>query len=130
MNSEKFIERELARLNLHLPAKKISLKDALSMEKPMVVTREGGIHSFDRAELEFLAGLLSEEERERLKLPILIILDPKLGRGAARVSESCERKIIGKILEKEINEETVIYRPEVAIIRKKLPTTSQHLFVP
>ncbi|MEM3402140.1 MAG: DUF61 family protein [Candidatus Hadarchaeales archaeon] len=127
---EKLLEYEMRQLNAHLPAKKLSLEDALSMKKPGVPTKDGGFHSFERGELEFIAELLSEEERKILQLPILLMIDPKLGRGATKVSGACERKIIEKILGRKIDEKTVLYRPEVAAIRRKLPTTTQYFFMP
>ncbi|MEM2192442.1 MAG: DUF61 family protein [Candidatus Hadarchaeales archaeon] len=130
MNMEKLLEYEMRQLNAHLPARKLSLEDALSMKKPGVPTKDGSFHSFERGELEFIAGLLSEEERKILQLPILLMIDPKLGRGATKVSGACERKIIEKILGRKIDEKTVLYRPEVAAIRKKLPTTTQYFFMP
>ncbi|MFN4133862.1 MAG: DUF61 family protein [Candidatus Hadarchaeales archaeon] len=130
MSMEKLLEHEMRRLNVHLPAKRVPLEEALSMEKPGFHTKDGGFHSFERGELEFISRLLSGEEKRRLQLPILIMIDPKLGRGAAKISGDCERKIVGEILGREIDEKTVLYRPEVTAIRKKLPTTTQYLFMP
>jgi hypothetical protein len=130
MNRDKFIKHELARLNVHLPRKKISLKEALSSPKPRVETRGGGIHVFKREELELLSSLLPEVEWEKLQLPILIAFEPKLGRGTARISGETEAKVVGKILGKAPAAELILYRPEVSLLRGKLPTTTQYLFVP
>lgn len=129
MNSERLFERELTRLNIHLPEKRISLKEALSSSKPLVKTKAGTTHSFKREELEFLSKITPKEEWDELRLPILIALEPKLGRGAARISGKAEGEVASKILNKRSGGELVIYRPEVAILRKKLPTTSQYLFM-
>lgn len=130
MSGEDIIKIELARLNLHLPERRISLEEALSSKKAGVPTRDGGTHSFKRGELEFLAELLSKEDRDKLRLPILIALDPKLGRGAAKISGGAEVRVVSKILGKEESTgEMLIHRPEVAILRKKLPTTTQYLFL-
>lgn len=129
MNADRLIKLELARLNVNLPEKRISLKEALSSAKPQVRTREGGVHSFKRGELELLAELLPKADWEKLQLPIFIALEPKLGRGAARVSGEVEARVAGRLLGKEATGELRIYRPEVALLRKKLPTTTQYLFV-
>lgn len=129
MNSERLFERELARLNVHLPEKRMSLKEALSSSKPLVKTKAGATHSFKREELEFLSKIVPDDEWGELKLPILIVLEPKLGRGAARISGKSEVEVAGKILDKTGGGELLIYRPEVAILRKKLPTTTQYLFM-
>ena len=130
MSADRLIKLELSKLNVHLPEKRLSLKDALSSAKPQVVTRDGSVHMFKREELEFLAGLLPEADRDKLQLPILIALEPKLGRGTARISGEAEVKVVSQVLEKEpAAEELLIYRPEVAILRRKLPTTTQYLFL-
>lgn len=126
---DRLIKLELGRLNVHLPEKRISLKEALSSSKPGVRTRDGGRHVFKREELEFLAGLLPERDWDELRLPILIAFEPKFGRGAARVTGRTEVHVISKILGKEAAGELLIYRPEVATLRRKLPTTTQYLFV-
>ena len=84
--------------------------------------------SFDRRELEVLASMVSREERERLKLPIIIQMDRKLGRGAARISGRVESKVVARILGKEPSDDLIVYRPEVTILRRKLPTTTQYMF--
>jgi hypothetical protein len=128
MNYDKFLKHELVRLNLHLPRKKISLKEALLSQKPHVQTRGGGIHVFKRKELELLSSLLPEEDWEKLQLPILIAVESRLGRGAARILGGTEARVVGKLLEKAPSEELIIYRPEIATLRGKLPTTTQYLF--
>lgn len=129
MNADRLIKLELARLNVHLPEKRISLREALSLPKPQVLARDGSVHSFKRGELELLAKLLPEADWEKLQLPILIALEPKLGRGAARVSGEVETRVACKLLGKEAIGELLIYRPEVALLRRKLPTTTQYLFM-
>lgn len=130
MNADRLIKLELSKLNMHLPQRRLSLKEALLSSKPQVVTRDGGVHKFKREELEFLAGLLPEADRDKLQLPILIALEPKLGRGTARISGEAEVKVVSRVLEKEFAVgELLIYRPEVAILRRKLPTTTQYLFL-
>jgi len=130
VSADRLIKLELSKLNVHLPEKSLSLKDALSSAKPQVVTRDGSVHTFKREELEFLAGLLPEADRDKLQLPILIALEPKLGRGTARISGEAEVKVVSQVLEKEpAAGELLIYRPEVAILRRKLSTTTQYLFL-
>jgi len=128
MDIEKFLLVERARLNAHLPTKRISLEEALSSSNPNVPMKNGGSHFFDKGELEVLASLVPKEEWEKLKFPILIAMDHKLGRGAAQVSGHVESKVIAKILGKEPTDDLILYRPEVAIIRRKLPTTTQYMF--
>ncbi len=129
MSANRLIKLELSKLNVHLPERRLSLREALSA-RPQVVARDGSAHAFKREELEFLAGLLPEADRDKLQLPILIRLEPKLGRGTARISGEAEVRVVSQVLEKEAAAgELLIYRPEVAILRKKLPTTTQYLFL-
>jgi len=131
MNVDRVLKFELSRLNVHLPERRISLKEALESAKPQVAARDGSIHTFKRGELDLLAKTVPEADWERLHLPILIALDPKLGRGAARITGETEVRAIGQILgKKSTGEELLIYRPEVAVVRRKLPTTTQYFFVP
>lgn len=130
MSADRLIKFELSKLNVHLPERRLSLKEALSSAKPQVMARDGSVHTFKREELEFLAGLLPEADRDKLQLPILISLEPKLGRGTARINGEAEVKVVSQVLEKEpAAGELLIYRPEVAILRRKLPTTTQYLFL-
>jgi uncharacterized protein (UPF0216 family) len=131
MNVDRVLKFELSRLNVHLPERRISLNEALESEKPQVATRDGSIHTFKREELDFLAKVVPKADWGRLQLPILIALDPKFGRGAAKVTGEVETRTISQILgKKSTGGEILIYRPEVAIVRRKLPTTTQYLFVP
>lgn len=127
--NEDFVKIELSRLNMHLPKSRISLTEALRSEKPFVVTRSGKVHSFNRKELEELARLVDEKEAERLMLPILIEINPSLGRGTARISGTLESKVVGSILRREPANELLIYRPEIAELRRRFPTTTCYIFV-
>jgi len=130
VSADRLIKFELSKLNVHLPVRRLSLREALSSSKPQVVARDGSVHTFKREELELLAGLLPQADRDKLQLPILIALEPKLGRGTARISGEAEVKVVSQVLEKEpAARELLIYRPEVAILRRKLPTTTQYLFL-
>jgi uncharacterized protein (UPF0216 family) len=131
MNVDRILKFELNKLNVHLPKRRISLKEALESIRPQVATRDGSVHRFKREELDFLAGFVPEVDWGRLQLPILIALDPKFGRGAARITGGAEVMVICQILgKKSTGGELLIYRPDVAMIRRKLPTTTQYLFMP
>jgi uncharacterized protein (UPF0216 family) len=130
MKMDRLLKVELERLNLHLPKERISLYEALSSAKPHVVAKNGSIHSFKREELELLGKMVGEEAQKKLRLPILISIEPRLGRGAARVTGEVEVKVVSQLLGKEgRGDELIIYRPEIALLRRKLPTTSQYLFM-
>ena len=130
MKVDRVINLELGKLNAHIPEKRISLKAALSSTKPEVTTKDGSVHAFKREELELLSKILPENEWNRLQLPIFISLEPSLGRGAAKIRGDAETNVAAKILgKKKSSAEIIIYRPEVAAIRRKLPTTTQYIFM-
>jgi uncharacterized protein (UPF0216 family) len=128
---EEFLKAELARLNSPFPRERISLGEALSSERPGVPLTNGGFHPFRREEVSLLASLVPEGERERLRLPILLALDPGLGRGAVRIRGGAEARAVGSLLGKKVEgEELVIHRPELLEVRRRLPTTTYYLFLP
>ncbi|KXB02168.1 hypothetical protein AKJ44_01190 [candidate division MSBL1 archaeon SCGC-AAA261F17] len=131
MKEDRFLRKQIQTLNRHLPKRRASLAKLLKEEKPQVTARDKTTHRFKKQELKYLAELLPKDLHKRLRLPIIIRISPQLGRGAAKISGKIERTVIEKILEKEKSEEDelVIYRPEVRIVRKKLPTTTQYAFM-
>lgn len=129
MSIDHVIKFELGRLSQYLPKQQISLKDALAADKPQVIARDGSVHAFKREELEFLAKIVPESDQGRLKLPIFIMLNPKLGRGTAQIMGEVEVRTIASIMQKEYaGSKLLLYRPEIAIVRRKLPTTTQYFF--
>jgi len=130
MSTDRILQFELARLNAHLPEQRITLKDALSSSNPQVVAKDGSKYKFERVELEYISKIVHADDWDKLRLPILIAVNPKLGRGAAEISGEVEVKVISQVLGKECRDrEIVIYRPEIAVVRAKLPTTTQYFFM-
>ena len=127
---EDYLQRELRLVNLHLPYRKRSLEELLKEEFPHVRLRDGSTHYFKRRELELLASLLPREMWGKLYLPILLEVSPEYGEGAIVVKGKIESMVVSKILELEWSNESelIIYRPQVSILRRKLPTTTQYVF--
>lgn len=85
-------------------------------------------------ELKLIASILSPEEYEKIKLPIY--LEMGTSTSGIRIRGKLESRVILYVLgkEKEIDElknknEIYIYKPELRIVRQKLPTTTQYIFV-
>jgi len=129
---EELLREELLRLaNVHLPYARKSLKELLSEKYPHVVCRDGTIHMFRRRELEFLKTILTEDEWDKVLLPIIIELNPSYGEGAAVVRGEMEVKVVAKVLGLDIKEgvkEIIIYRPQIGVLREKLRTVTQIAF--
>lgn len=127
---EEYLQKELRLVNLHLPYRKRSLEELLKEEFPHVILRDGSTHYFKRKELELLASLLPKEKWNELYLPILLEVSPEYGEGAVAVKGRIESMVISKLLGLEWKNEPglIIYRPQISILRRKLPTTTQYVF--
>lgn len=124
---EEIVLKELSRLNVHLPKKRVSLREAMS--NPEVELVNGTKHRFRQEELRFLSSMVPEEMWDTIKLPILIELSPTLGKGAGRI-RGPEARVIARLLGKRESEELIVYRPEISEIRKRLLTLTDYIFVP
>jgi len=131
MDEDEFLKKQIKNLNTHLPKKRNTLEKLLDMEKPHVTNRDGSDYRFKKSELNYLSEIISEKEYSKLRLPIMIRVSPQLGRGTSKITGKIEKKVVSEILDKEREkgEELLIYRPETRKIRKKLPTTTQYVFM-
>jgi len=127
------LKSELKVVNAHLPCKQKSLSDLLTEEYPHTLCRDGSTHLFSRKELKYLASLLDAEEQKKLSLPILI----GMSAGEDEMVVIChgreDEKVISKVLDMPVTRKqkgVIIYKPQLAIIRKLLRTTTQYLFPP
>ncbi len=130
---EEYFAGELRVMNAHLPGRQKTLADLLAEAEPFVACRNDTPHLFRREELELLAGLLDEEERRLLRLPMLI----EVGGGAPGETRlQClgpvEEKVVSQILSMPVNcraGSITLYRPQLAKLRDSLETTTQYVFV-
>jgi hypothetical protein len=126
--TDKILKKEIFSLNKHVPRRRKTLNELLVEERPHVIDGAGNRHRFKRNELKYLNSILSGNECSRLKLPIYIEIESETS--GAIISGVIERKIVSIILDKELLDgEMFIYRPEMQILRRKLPTTTQYMFL-
>lgn len=126
--SDKLLKKQIFSLNRHIPRQRKSLEELLKEERPHVVGADGNRHRFKTAELKELSNIVPVKDHEKLKLPIYIEIESMTS--GARIAGNLETKIVSLILEKEDEtDEMFIYRPEIQILRKKLPTTTQYMFL-
>ena len=120
-------------MNQHLPNKRISLAELMTMEKPGTKGKDNTFFIMDKAELDLISTSIPRFLWSRLRLPMLIEMSPDYGSGAARVQGEPEVELVSKILGKERpqaqTKQIIIYLPEVRELRRKLPTTTQYAFV-
>jgi len=121
------IYRFLRTLNVNFRRK--TLRELLEEEKPHVIIN-GRRHRIKKRELNLLRELSDTLD---LKIPIVLEVDASLESGTVRISGREEVKVISRILGRELNpfseEDTLyIYKPELRIVRRHLPTTTIYLF--
>ena len=125
------MDREIYRLlrTLNVNFRRKTLRELLEEEKPHVIIN-GRRHRIKKRELNLLKELSDNLD---LKIPIVLEVDASLESGTVRISGREEVKVISKILGRELNpfteEDTLyIYKPELRIVRRHLPTTTIYLF--
>ena len=125
------LTNELRVVNAGLPRSQKRLSDLLSEEYPRAICNDGSTHSFKKRELDYLASILDTVEQDALLLPILI----EVGADQAEASIICEggaeEKVISKALDMPLTCEhrrIRIYRPQLALLRSKLKTTTAYVF--
>jgi len=123
---------ELRLVNAGLPRNQKTLSNLLHEEYPHIVCSDGSTHLFKRRELEYLASMVNVTEQEVL-LPMIIELGENQAEAAVMCQGEMEEKIISKILDMPVTCEQGrirIYKPQLALLRKILKTTTQYVFFP
>jgi len=123
---------ELRLVNAGLPRNQKTLSNLLHEEYPHIVCSDGSTHLFKRRELEYLASMVNVTEQEVL-LPMIIELGENQAEAAVMCQGEMEEKIISKILDMPVTCEQGrirIYKPQLALLRKILKTTTQYVFSP
>lgn len=130
--AEEMLQREIFRINLHLPRRRLSLVDLLKMDDPHVVLCDGSRHHFGKSELEYLLSILDEGEAESLRLPIVLEIST-VNRGHFRVRGRIEVKVIDKILGEfdPLNERSEALYPRYLLprVRRVFPTATTYAFI-
>jgi len=123
---------ELRLVNAGLPRNQKTLSNLLHEEYPHIVCSDGSTHLFKRRELEYLASMVNVTEQEVL-LPMIIELGENQAEAAVMCQGEMEEKVISKILDMPVICEQGrirIYKPQLALLRKILKTTTQYVFSP
>ena len=122
---------ELRIVNAGLPRSRKTLATLLREEYPRLICSDSSIHFFKRRELEQLATILDTDEQEALLLPIFIELRVDQNEASVICQGEIEEKIVSRILNMPVTSEQeriTIYRPQLALLRKVLKTTTQYVF--
>jgi len=128
------LEREISRINNHMPRAKKTLSQMLQEPTPSFTTRDGQMSAVRREELDYLAKLVPSNYHDEIMLPFTILRRTSLGPGAhtiggSKLEQFTVFRVLGTI-DAPFREWQVtrlprfIYSPEVTILRRKLPTTT------
>jgi uncharacterized protein (UPF0216 family) len=124
---------ELRVVNTGLPQSQKRLANLLNEKYPHVVCNDGSTHFFKKSELEYLASMIDTDEQKALPLPMLI----ELGANQAEAAIICEGKVEEKVISKALNMPVTceerrirIYKPQLALLRRKFKTTTVYVFSP
>jgi uncharacterized protein (UPF0216 family) len=128
---------ELRVVNTGLPRSQKRLSNLLDEKYPHVVCNDGSTHFFKRSELEYLASMIDTDEQKALLLPMLIELGANQAEAAIPILSGCEGKLEEKVISKALNMPVTceerkirIYKPQLALLRRKLKTTTVYVFSP
>ncbi len=125
--ADRILKKQIRILNRYLPKRRKTLADLLNEEKPHVLGADGTRHRFAAFELKKLSDMIPKSEHEKLKLPIYIEIESMTS--GARISGNLECRIVGKILNTKTHEnEIFVYKPDIKILRRELPSTTQYIF--
>lgn len=130
---ERMLENDIDTANDHLPAKKESLASLLDDEKPEYLTRGGEPSRFLVEEIRMLGKEIPPEHHSSFMLPIVLLRRMDLGRGIHTAAGSkTELFLLHRMLNLEAQWANLpswrpidrLARPQVQIIRRKLPSTT------
>ena len=128
---ENCLKDDLKTLNAHLPRRRKTLGELLEEKYPHVECGDGNTHFFKKKELEHLAEMLNNNEKQMLLLPIIIEVGSFEGGMTVRSKTGTEAKVFSKILEMPIactSDMITIFRPQLQVLTKVLKTTTQYVF--
>jgi uncharacterized protein (UPF0216 family) len=130
---QRCLKGELKIVNSGLPRRRKPLSTLLGEKYPCVECNDGTLYLFKRKELICLASILSTDEQDSLLLPMLIEVETNQPQAAAICGGNVEEKVLSKITGMTLtyrDGKFRLYRPQLALIRRELKTTTQYVFSP
>jgi uncharacterized protein (UPF0216 family) len=127
------LRSELRILNSQLPASQKTLDELLKEEIPSVMLKGGERHLFKKKELKYLSDITDSCLWNNLLLPVIIEVIPGEDEYSIVCRGEVEEKVFSAILGMPVtirHHRIVIYKSQLAVIRKILKTTTQYLFSP
>lgn len=127
------VKSELRVLNSQLPSKQKNLDALLKEETPSITLSDGSLHLFKKKELKYLSDITDSSLWNNLLLPVIIEINPGEDEYSIVCRGEVEEKVFSAILGMPVrlrHHRIVIYKSQLAVIRKILKTTTQYLFSP
>jgi len=131
---DKILEHDIDTMNDHLPRARIRLSDLLKEKDPHFTTRCGEKSVFKVDELEWLSREVPKSHHISIRLPIVLLRRLDFGPGIHSISgNKMELFMIHRILGyDDLEWENIakwtpieqLARPQVQILRKKMPSTT------
>ncbi len=130
---QEYLAGEFRVFNAQLPCAPKTLSSLIGEGYPGVVCKDGSTYRLKKKELEYLTSILDVDEQAAFLLPMLIEIVPGQNEIAILSRGKIEEKVVSEILGMPVASEKgriKIYRPQLALIRKVLRTTTQYIFSP
>lgn len=128
---ESMLQAELRVVNKHLAIRRKTLAQLLREEIPHVNCRDGSIHVFKRRELQELRTYVSDDEAEKLYLPMVILVNADIeGTLTGFVEGELEAMVIRRLLKIEAPIEVksgklFLYKPQLYELMSRFSTIFQ-----
>ena len=118
-------------MNRHVPARRPTLGQLLEMEEPHYTGKDGNQYLIRKEEIELIASLLDPWDRDRIKLPIVVMTDTSEG-GAWKVLGKLEVAVVSKIVGRrpEFEDRMRLFHPHMVELSNRLPTATTTMFSP
>ncbi len=119
-------------MNPNLPAERRTLTDYLENGELFYSSRAGDRFEINVSELEDLASFCTEQEKFRLRIPLMVSTDLSGEYGAWKIEGETEASVLSKITGKKIFKKGFLrfYHPDLADLRRRFPTAIIVVFVP
>lgn len=126
--ADRLLKKQVLSLNRHLPRRRKTLKELLDEDKPHVVGVDGTRHRFKSSEIKRIAKIIPDNKHHLLKLPIYLEVESQTS--GTRISGKLELEVVCHVLDfEDCKSEKYIYRSDLKLLRKELPTTTQYIFL-
>ncbi|MBN1829090.1 MAG: DUF61 family protein [Deltaproteobacteria bacterium] len=127
-----YLCREAGCLNTQLPRRRKSLSELMAEEAPQVLLADGSTHFFRKKELREIAAVVDSAEHSSMLLPLIIEVRSAEGDIAIQSETPGEGAMLAVFAGMPLAERAGCFwlsRRQVGILRRRLRTTTQYVFI-